>query len=438
MRPARSLFVFLGFPQTKPASVQPKVPEDSFLLWMLCELFPHTMMTINRSAEPLPRWTRRGYIMSYQRIWFLALLIALALPVGYSAFAQPDNRLLDREALQEIVDSIPSDVITSVIYRVQSGDEVQYFSAGLGDIETGAEVALDAHFRIGSISKTFAAVAALQLHEQGLLDIDHTIQSYLPGVLPDSYAPITVRNLLQHTSGLPDYELALGFGDPEAIVRDRYYEWEPREIVAQMVQQPLAFVPGEQMVYNNTGYLLLGMVMETVTGAPYSEAIRSGILEPLALEDTFIPGTDPAIPAPFNHGYIALNQTLVDISHWSPSYAGSAGDMISTLDDLHTFFQALMDGQLLSPDLLDEMLTPPDGLQLMAGGTMGLGIAVLDLPGIQRLYAHNGWVPGYHTVAWTNRDGSLSVIGSATVTFPAGQEQPAADIILPAVFAPAE
>jgi D-alanyl-D-alanine carboxypeptidase len=374
------------------------------------------------------------YIMFHLAVWFLALMITFVLPVHVTSV----ESTLDRDALQAVVDSIPGDAVTSVIYRVQSGDDVQYFSAGVSDIDTGDAVSLDAHFRIGSISKTFTAVAVLQLHEQGLLDIDHTVQSYLPGVLPDSYAPIAVRNLLQHTSGLPDYELALGFGDPDAIVRDRYQEWEPREIVAQMVQQPLAFTPGEQMVYNNTGYLLLGMVIEAVTGEPYSEAIRSGILEPLALEDTSIPGADPAIPAPFNHGYIALNQTLVDISHWSPSYAGSAGDMISTLDDLHTFFQALMDGQLLSANLLDEMLTPPDGLQLMAGGTMGLGIAVLDLPGIQRLYAHNGWGPGYHTVAWTHRDGSLSVIGSATVTFAAGQEQPAADIILPVVFAPAE
>lgn len=374
-------------------------------------------------------------------LWFLALLITLVLPV-YAIHIPSNSASLDREALQEIVNSIPGDAVTSAIYRVQNGDNVQYLSAGTGNIETGEAAAVDAHFRIGSISKTFTAVTVLQLHAQGLLDIEQSVQSYLPGVLPDTYAPITIRDLLQHTSGLPDYELALGFGDPEAIVRDRYYEWEPREIVARMVQQPLAFVPGERMVYNNTGYLLLGMVIEAVTGEPYKEAIRKGILEPLELANTFIPGSDPALPTPFNHGYIALNRygvrTLVDISHWSPSYAGSAGDMISTLDDLHMFFQSLMDGQLLPQSLLDDMLTPPTGLELIPGGSMGLGIAVVDLPGTSRLYAHNGWVPGYHTVAWTNRDGSLSVIGSATVTFPAGQEQPAADILLPAVFAPSD
>jgi D-alanyl-D-alanine carboxypeptidase len=352
--------------------------------------------------------------------------------------AQAEGDGLDPEALQAIVESIPGEYVTSVIYRVESGDDVQYLSAGVADVETEEPPSIEGHFRIGSITKTFTAVAVLQLVEQGLLELDDSVQSYLPGVLPESYPTITLRNLLQHTGGLADFELALGFGDPEIIVRDRYHTWQSADIVAEMVQQPLQFTPGEQMVYNNTGYLLLGMVIEAVTGESYAEAVREGILEPLGLENTFIPGAETAIPEPYAHGYIGLNDdgesTLVDISDWSPSYAGSAGDMISTLDDLNAFFDALMEGQLLSPPLLDEMLTPPEGLELSPGGSYGLGIAILSLPDAPRLYGHNGWVPGYHTVAWTTRDGSLSVVGSATVTFAAGQEQPAADILLPAVF----
>jgi D-alanyl-D-alanine carboxypeptidase len=390
------------------------------------------------------------------RIWLLPFLMAFVLLIGYFAvlnlFPATAQSNLDREALQAIVDTIPGNHVTSVIYRVQKGDDVEYFSAGVGDVETGEPVSIDGHFRIGSVSKPFLAVAVLQLHARGLLDIDQTVQHYLPDLLPESYAPVTLRNLLQHTSGIPDYELALGFGDAEFIAQNVDYEWNSVEIVAEFVQQPQEFTPGEKMSYSNTGYLILSMVVEEVTGEHYSQAIRKGILEPLELENTVIPGLDKSMPEPFNHGYIALNReegrVLFDISESSQSYAGAAGDMISTLDDLHVFFQALLDGQLLPESVMDDMLTPAKGLELSVPGSnngqaipgfsSGLGILTADFPGSPRLYWHNGWIPGYQTVAWMSRDGSVSMIGSAAITFEAGKGRAAAETLLGAMFAPAE
>lgn len=200
---------------------------------------------------------------------------------------------------------------------------------------TSAPVDLNTPWGIGSVTKTFVAVVALQLADEGRIDLDAGIATFLPHLAGADR--ITPRQLLQHTSGLNEY-----LNDP-AVLNDAQRQWTPAELIAVAESRGRVGEPGGAHHYANTNYIVLGEIIEQVTGNSVADEVRTRIAEPLGLSHTsFINGDE----AP---GYTVVDGTFVVPSPWDPSLGGAAGDMQSTDHDLLLFTKALMDGTLLSP-----------------------------------------------------------------------------------------
>jgi D-alanyl-D-alanine carboxypeptidase len=260
------------------------------------------------------------------------------------------------------------------------------------------------HFRVASVTKPFVATVVLQLVAGGRLSLSDTVEHWLPGILPYGNQ-VTVRQLLNHTSGVPDYEpivLPTLYGS----FQGRFRAWTPQELVALVADQPPDFPPGTRSSYSNTGYVLAGMVVEAATGHTLGQELARRIFGPLGLRDTFFPVNAPGIPGPSSRGYSlplgAEESPLLDFTVLNPSLAWAAGALISDLGDLTRFFRALLGGRLLPPGLLAEMTTPvPTG---QPGFGRGLGLIVIDTPA-GRLLGHDGAIPGFFNIVLSTEDG---------------------------------
>ncbi|MGI5340659.1 serine hydrolase domain-containing protein [Streptomyces sp. CA-181903] len=273
-------------------------------------------------------------------------------------------------------------------------------SAGTGTNGANKPVQPGDHFRVGSQTKTFTAVAVLRLVDEGKVDLDTAIERYLPGVVDgngyDGNA-ITVRHLLQHTSGIPT-----NTPNPQAEPDGTY-------TLAALVRDGLshapAFPPGTSFQYSNTNYEILGMLIEKVTGMPVGDVITSRVIQPLGLTETRYPKPgDRSLAEPAVHGYRGVR--VGPFFHWTdvtaslePSLFHSAGAMTSTESDLAAFYQALVDGKLLSQASLEAMETPG------AHAPYGLGLDRLPLPCGGVAFGHMGGVPGYLSFSAATSDG---------------------------------
>lgn len=345
-----------------------------------------------------------------------AALLAVPTATGGTPPALPP---LNPTAVTEAVRQVPGGSVLGVLATVDGRDGSLRLTAGRANARTDQPVRADGRFRIASITKTFVATVVLHLVAEHRLRLDDAVQQLLPGALPASYPPISVRELLQHTSGITDYGHEV-MATPDQVLRGRWRHWSPRDLVAVATAHPLNFPPGSHLSYSNTNYVLLGLVVRAVTGRSWGEEVRTRLIQPLRLADTTVPGDDPRIPGPHAHGYITdTSGGLVDLTEYDPSWADAAGEMISSARDLHTFFAALLGGRLLPAGLLTEMLTP------YAGGTLGgivgygLGIMTLQLPpecGGQTLYGHAAGIVGFAGMAFSTRDGRRSLVVSVNTT----------------------
>jgi D-alanyl-D-alanine carboxypeptidase len=212
---------------------------------------------------------------------------------------------------------LPDPAVTGAMVTVTGPAGSWGGTSGVGDIRTRRPVPADGRFRIGSISKVFTAVVVLQLAAEHRIDLGEPVQRYLPDLLPASYPDITVRELLNHTSGLP--EGTLGSGDAAWFAAHRFDSWTPRQIVDEATAHPMRFAPGTQQQYNGTNYYVAGLLVEKVTGHSYADEVGRRILKPLGLHDTFVlDRRDPRLPGPHSHGYVAVTgdgtTTLHDVS----------------------------------------------------------------------------------------------------------------------------
>jgi D-alanyl-D-alanine carboxypeptidase len=290
-------------------------------------------------------------------------------------------------------------------------------SVGTGDVATQAPIDPQGQFRIGSITKNFTAVLTLQLVAHHQVDLDAPAVDYLPdGVLPAD-SPITVRQLLDHTSGLYDYSNDL----PGILVGDtvtgyqqwRYNTYNPADLVADALTHGSQFTPGSQYQYSNTNFVVLGMLVEHVTGQPYATVLNERILQPLGLTHTrfIVPRTD--IGGPHAIGYLTQDdrsKPLFDATEQTASWIWTAGAAISSTADLNRYWRALTAGELLPPAQLAEMETmnPVD-----ATSAYGLGMREYTLSCGTRVYGHDGIIEGYQTYSYTTKDGSRQVTVSA-------------------------
>ena len=316
-------------------------------------------------------------------------------------------------ATQSLVDGGYPAALTAV--RDKDGNTIGA-AAGVGNLETGEAPPLDGEVRIGSNTKTFVAVVILQLVQEGKITLDEPIETYLPGLLHGEGidgAKITVRQLLQHTSGLPEYTDTVPGETDIFQIRDNYYS--TRDLLDVALSKPAAFEPGSQFKYTNTNYIVLSLLAEKVTHRPLAEQITQRIIEPLGLSHTYYPGPgEEDIRGTHPHGYHRNSsaEEWKDITRMDPSWAGGAGAMISTPSELGTFIQATFNGTLLTQDSIAEMKKTVDTGQPNHG--YGLGIFSMPLSCGGEAWGHNGGLPGYVTQNMVGPDGTtVTTAGTA-------------------------
>ncbi|EJQ95641.1 hypothetical protein IGW_01871 [Bacillus cereus ISP3191] len=287
-----------------------------------------------------------------------------------------------------------------ILAKAYNNGKTSSYTAGVADLSTKKPVKSDYRFRIGSVTKTFTATTVLQLVGENRVQLDDSIEKWLPGLIQGNGYDgnqVTIRQLLNHTSGIAEY---LKSKDADIMNSKKTYTAE--EIVKIGLALPPDFSPGKGWSYSNTGYVILGMLIEKITDNSYAEEIEKRIIEPLDLSNTFLPGNSPVIPGK-NHarGYVKTEgaSELKDITYYNPSLANAAGDMISNADDLNKFFSSLLAGKLLKERELKEMLTtvPVEGKAV--GDGYGLGIYETKLPNGVSVWGHGGGIPGFTTFA---------------------------------------
>ncbi|GGM40085.1 serine hydrolase [Micromonospora sonchi] len=355
--------------------------------------------------------------------WGLTVALAAALVVTGGAVpvaAKPVND--DRQRLQVAVNDLHDLGITGVQGLTRVDRTTTRARAGVGDLGRGTPVPLDGHFRMGSNTKTFVSVVVLQLVGEGRLSLDDTVERWLPGVVAgngNDGRRITVRHLLQHTSGIYNYTNDIAaLTSHEGYLAHRFDHHEAADLVALAMKHEPGFAPGTRWDYSNTNYILAGMLIEKVTGRSWATEVRSRILQPLGLRQTSTPGDRPFLPAPHAKGYQQWTPggALTDTTLFNPTVAGAAGDMITTPSDLAHFWQALHRGQLLKPrqmaQLHDSVLA--DTFQdFIPGARYGLGIMYIPNR-CGGYWSHGGDVPGMSTANGVSADGRRVAVISLT------------------------
>lgn len=280
--------------------------------------------------------------------------------------------------------------------------------SGRADLRTGRPMRGDERFRIGSTTKTFTATVLLQLVAEHRVDLDASVDHYLPGLIDgNGYdgREITVRQLLQHTSGLPDHTDALDWDHPQTW---QSHDFTDRELVAIALRQPH---PQQTWSYSTTNYIVLGMIVQRVTGRSLASEVERRIITPLRLKDTYWPAASRTIEGPHPRGYEHLPEeggpVLADVTDFNMTAAGAGGALVSTLFDENRFFSALLGGRLLPAAQLAQMRTTvavdPD--RIWPGARYGLGLISTPLDCGGRYWGHGGTTPGFETNGGVGPDG---------------------------------
>ncbi|MFC8197335.1 serine hydrolase domain-containing protein [Streptomyces sp. NPDC060006] len=325
--------------------------------------------------------------------------------------------------LQAGVDAILKTGSVGVVAQSTGPRGSRYANAGVADKATGAAARSGDRFRMASASKTFVATVVLQLVGEGRLSLDDSVEHWLPGVVSgngNDGSRITVRQLLQHTSGLFNYTGDFApLTSVDAYQAGRYTTWTPEQLVGIAMRHAPEFEPGAKWSYSNTNYILAGMIIEKVTGHSWEQQVTRRIIRPLGLRDTSVPTTDTRIPGRHLHGYSDFGKTgpTIDTTAFNPSAAGAAGAVIGTTADLTRFYKALLGGKLLRSAELKEMKTTvrtPDLDVVWPGASYGLGLMRVPLSCGGSYYSHAGDLPGSTTRNGISPDGRRVVVLHAT------------------------
>jgi D-alanyl-D-alanine carboxypeptidase len=276
------------------------------------------------------------------------------------------------------------------------------FAVGLADLKPRRDLEPGDEFRVGSTTKTFMAALVLQLVAEGRLALDDTVDRWLPDQVPNGSA-ITVRMLLDHSSGLPDYT-------NDAVLTDLRQGRAPRlrtpeQLLAMGARQKPLFAPGTAWAYSDTNYIALGLILQKVTHRSVRQLVQERISQPLGLRHTYL-GAGPGFRgAPYAHGYSAptyyaagpVVDGLVDTTGLDLNWTWTAGGMVSTAPELATVYAAALSARLVPPPQLQQMkATIPTSTP---GVGYGLGIQQQVGPCGNRVWFHTGGVPGYTSLA---------------------------------------
>lgn len=361
---------------------------------------------------------------------------------GLAVQQEAARKAPDAEALRAAIGGLPKDDATAALVRVSGTGGRWRGSSGVHDLASGRPADPDGRFRVGSVTKVFTAAVVLQLAGEGRLGLDRPARHYLPDLIPAAYGKVTVRQLLNHTSGIPSVDA--GNGDTlEDWYAHRFDLHDATDTVREATSHEPDFAPGTQQHYANIGYTVAGLLIEKVTGDTYASQVSHRVLEPLHLKDSYFPGTDPTIRGPHNHGYQLFDPSgeLRDVTVWGATDAWAAGDLISTTADLERFTQALFSGQVVRGPLLKEMFTLP-GASVREYGTgapaaYSAGLSVMTLGG-REVWGKTGGRWGYNALVAATRDLSTTLVCSVNATDAKGQDMNATamNIVVAAFGAP--
>jgi D-alanyl-D-alanine carboxypeptidase len=331
-----------------------------------------------------------------------AVAFCLLAAGGSSAAASGNPASASRARLQAALDSIVTAGVPGALVLVRDGNHTVRLASGYGNVARRTPMRVTDRFRIGSDTKTFVATVVLKLVGERKLGLDETVERRLPGLVPNG-RKITVRQLLNHTSGLYDYAEDKAF---LAQFENRTKVWSPRALVEIALKHEPLFPPGRRWSYSNTGYTLLGMMVERATGNKLGTELRKRIFEPLGLRGTSF-DTKPRIAGRHSHGYtMGQGKVRYDISVFNPSLFGAAGAIVSTASDLARFHRARVRGRLLRPDLLAAMHTT---VRVTPQQHYGLGVIRTRYP-CGTFWGHGGETFGYQTFTETSGNGKRQVV----------------------------
>jgi D-alanyl-D-alanine carboxypeptidase len=340
------------------------------------------------------------------RFWVFLMVVGFVLSACAStpAAATPATpaapTAFDQQLQSMLVAKMKEMKVPGAVIFVQSARTGSWtITPGTSDIATNASMNPAMHFRIGSITKTLTGTVILQLADEGKLGLDDPVGRYLPEV-PNG-AHITIRELLNMRSGLYNYSEDPNFDQTLTAHPGRV--WTPQELVAISFKHPPYFAPNKDIHYSNTNTILLGMIIERITGQSVESEIQHRIFNPLGMNNSLMPArTSSAIPVPYSQGYM-LNtpvgqdvknkrtpQELLNVTTWNPSWGWTAGAAISTLHDLQIWAKVLLMGKLLKPATHKEQVTWYSQIP----GPRGYGLAIADFTGF---IGHNGQLPGYQS-----------------------------------------
>ncbi|MGY4968007.1 serine hydrolase domain-containing protein [Streptomyces nigrescens] len=372
---------------------------------------------------PQPRPARRRTRVAATATAVLLSLTAAAVPAQAATAPAPGAHAaagttahpghLDHKALDEKLAAVHTAGMYGSYAAVREGRDAWRGAAGVADIATNRPVGPQMRQRVGSITKAFTSVAVLQQVGAGRIDLDDPIARYLPDLVPGERGrQITVRMLLNHTSGIADYIPgafpSLLKGSTESIDANRHRHFDPEELVRFGLQAPPTGTPGEKWSYANTNYVIAGMLLQKVTGENPQEYITRNVIRKARLKHTYFPASE-RISGPHSKMYesfFGLITPARDYSTYDLSWAGTAGALVATMEDVNDFYRALLTGKLLAPAELRQMQTTVEAKDEKGDVLMhyGLGIAAIDTV-CGRFWGHTGSVWGAETVTYSTPDG---------------------------------
>lgn len=353
--------------------------------------------------------------MTWARPTAFCLLALAVLPVAPASAAGGSRLTRQMEALHDARGGPPGIIVT-----IRRGRQTRVLSLGRGLLGSNRRPRYRDHMRVASVAKAFSGAVALRLVGDHRLGLDDTIGKLRPD-LPRAWHGVTVRRMLNHTSGLPDYSKSSGF--TEQLGRDPGGFVSTAKIISWVASAPLEFPSGAQYEYSNTDNIVIGLIAESVTGRSYASLLRSFVLRPLGLRATSFP-SGTALPGPFIHGYLPPDADgfYEDVSTLiSASGAWASGGVVSTPRDLNAFIRGYLGGRLFPHRLRRGQLrfvrggrSDPPG-----PGSNSAGLAVFGYrTKCGTMYGHTGGFPGYAQFAAASRHGTRSVTSSINVTAP--------------------
>ncbi|WP_406333152.1 beta-lactamase family protein [Streptomyces zaomyceticus] len=345
-----------------------------------------------------------------------AIAVAVALTVTAAGPVQGAPTQTAGQVMQDGLNAAVAAGYPGATALLRKDGASQHLTAGVGDRLTGTPMDPTAQVRIGSNTKPFIGAVTMMLADQGLLSLDDTVDRWLPGVVTgngNDGKKIKIRQLLNHTSGVPEYL--------DRVTVDAYSNpskpFPPAQLIQLAMQRAPLFTPGASVKYTNTNFILLGMIIKAVTGNEPAVEVKTRLIDRLGLTGTSYPTSDPKLYGNHNRGYAVPlyywgERPYVDVTTLNVQFSGAAGAMVSTLDDLAALHEALLDGTLLSPAMMDHLktLVPyPDQTNL----SFGLAHEVVNGPGTcGKVWTKGGAIYGYYTAVLTREDGAQAAVAT--------------------------